>query len=482
MNNDRLINPTAEAALLGALMLENKLIVQIADRVKQDDFGDALHGRIFTALMRFAAKGMRADAMTLRPLFHHDQDAQYGAYLDELVDAPAVVDAASAIADQVADLAGRRAARQVMRDALTALEDDLDRPVDEICSQVETSGWAAANSEGDDIALDASDIIGLVEARDDRIVENLGAAGMVNALVDDLDLLLGTLEATTYNLLAGRPGMGKTAVAGSAALGYAMNGHAGVIINLEMNHEQNGIRVAADLGHAIGYKLKHSALRKGGLSRQDRADLAHIREKAKSLPLRWISLKTGTDIKRIWSLVARTKAVWAAAGRKLEFVVIDYLGLISATDSEGRTIDDTRKRMNVVSKSVKRMAAEMDLAVIALAQLSRMVEQRQDKRPMLSDLRDSGDLEQDADSVTMVYRKEEYLRQAEPGRGDRDPKGHSLYEEWEAEIGAVRDKVDLIGAKNRHGRPSSRQARFLSDYVAVRSGDFDPYGDQPLML
>jgi len=471
--SDRLINQTAEAALLGALLLDNKLILEVADRVKHSDFGDALHGRIFNAMMKFQAKGMRADAMTLRPLFLHDQDALEGQYLDELVDSPAVVAGAPAIADQVADLAGRRHARQVMIDSLKALEDDLDRPVDEICAQVEAAGYEAASHTIDDGSSDGGDMIGFVEARDDRINSDPGAAGMSNALIDEIDQGLGYLETKTYNIIAGRPGMGKSALAGSAALGYALSGHAGLCINLEMSKEQSGIRLAADAGFALGVKLTASQLRKGGLSRQDRADLTIIREKVKLLPLKFRSLQPDTDIRRIWSIVAREKALFAARGHKLAFVVLDYLGLCSATDAEGRVIDDTRKKMNTVSKMVKRMASELDVCVIALAQLSRGVEARQDKRPMMSDLKESGDLEQDADSITMVYREEYYLQQSEPKAGDKDR------ESWEAEYQASRDKVDLLFVKNRHGRSTAKQAKFLGDFVAVRSRDVDQFSDTP---
>ena len=481
MNADRLVNLTAEAALLGALMLDNRLIVQIADRVKQDDFGDALHGRIFTAAMKFAAKGMRADAMTLRPLFHHDQDAQYGEYLDQLVESPAVVDAASAIADQVADFSARRHARDVMRSALGALEDDLDRDVGEICSQVENAGWAASQGGEDDLASDVAELVGLVEERDDRICLDAQAAGISNRLIEDIDLGLGLLEPGTYNLVAGRPGMGKTALGLSAGLGYAMNSHAGLFLEYEMTKEQLGLRVAADCGHALGYKLPHASLRKGGLTRDQRLDLADIRKKVATLPIRFLTPKS-SDIRRLWSLVSRQKALWAAMGRKLEFVVVDQLTLITATDEAGRQIEDDRKRMSFVSKMLKRLAKDLDVVVIALTQLSRGVESRLSKRPMLSDLKESGSLEEDADTVTLLFREEVYLKQNEPKRGERDKQGHDLHEEWEAEMHAAHAKMDMIFAKNRHGNSTTRTARFLGEFSSVRSSDFDMYSDQPAML
>jgi replicative DNA helicase len=481
MSQDRLINQTAEAALLGAMMLDVGLVVELSDKVMPDDFGDPLHGRIYSAMLRFSAKGMRADAMTLRPIFQTDSDAQYGAYLDQLVEAPAVVAAAPAIAEQVADLAARRKARDAMREAMTSLHDDLDRPVDEICGQVEAAGWAAAHRTKVDVAYNMGDLAGLVEERDDRINLDPGAAGITNALVADIDKGLGALEPGTYNLLAGRPGMGKSACASSMALGYAINGHAGLYLQHEMTAEQMGLRSTSDLAHAMGYKLPHASLRKGGLRNNERHDLRAVRERAGLLPLRMIC-PGPVDIRRVWSLAAQHRAMFKAQGRKLEFLIIDQLILIGAHDEEGRYIQDDRKRMNVVSASIKRLAGEMGLAVIALAHLSRSVEARQIKRPILSDLKESGNLEQDADTVTLLYRDEYYLQQAEPKRGEKDPKGRDLHEDWELEMGIARGKLDLIFAKNRHGRSSTRTAKFLGEFSSVRSGDFDEFSDDPLLF
>lgn len=481
MSQDSLVNATAEAALLGAMMIDVGLVTELSDKVMPEDFGDPLHGRIYNAMLRFSAKGLRADAMTLRPVFAGDSDAQYGAYLDQLVEAPAVVAAAPAIAEQVADLAARRKARDAMRAAMTALHDDLDRPVDEICGQVEAAGWAAAHRSQVDVAYNMGDLAGMVEDRDDRIAADPGSVGLTNALLADIDRGLGALETGTYNILAGRPGMGKSAMASSMALGYAINGHAGIYFQHEMEPEQMGLRSTSDLAHAMGFKLPHANLRKGGLSQRERVDLRAVRERAGLLPLKLIC-PGPVDIRRIWSLTAQHRAMFKALGRKLEFIVIDQLILIGAHDEEGRYIQDDRKRMNVVSAAVKRLAKEMDVAVIALAHLSRNVEARQSKRPILSDLKESGNLEQDADTVTLLYREEYYLNQTEPKRGEKDPKGRDLYEDWEAEMRIARGKLDLIFAKNRHGRSSTRTSKFIGECSAVRSGDFDEFSDDPLLF
>ncbi len=479
---DRLINQTAEAALLGAMMIDVSLVTELADKVQPDDFGDPLHGRIFSAMMRFAAKNMRADAMTLRPVFAADEDAQYGAYLDQLVDSPAVVAAAPAIAEQVADLSARRKARKAMQEAMTALHDDLDRGVDEICGQVEAVGWAASNRTRVDVAYTSGDLAGMVEARDDRIAADPGSIGITNALVADLDRGLGALEAGSYNIFAGRPGMGKTALALSAAHGYAIAGNPGVYLQLEMSEEQMALRAMADLGHAMGFDLPHQTLRKAGLNQNQRRDLRAVRERAELLPLRVICPGM-VDIRRIWSFLAQQKAMWNAQGRNLTFAVIDQLIKIGAHDAEGRYIVDDRKRMNYVSEEVKRMAQQLEIVVLALAHIGRGVETRQSKRPVLSDLKESGNLEQDADTVTLLYREEYYLKQTEPRRGEKDPRtSRDLHEDWELEMNIARGKMDMIFAKNRHGGSSTRTCKALLEYSAIRSGDFDEHADDPLLF
>lgn len=481
MSHDRLINHTAEAALLGAMLLDNALIATLADRVSSADFGDPLHGRIHNAMLRFHAKDMPATAMTLRPVFAADEDAQYGDYLDQLVDAPAVVSAADGIADQVADLAARRVAREAMREATRALHEDLDKPVDEICGQVEAAGWAAAHRTKIDVALDPGELVGLVEARDDRIAEDPNSVGIVNSLLMDFDRGLGALEHGTYNVLAGRPGMGKSATASSLALGYAVSGHCGLYLQHEMTAEQMGLRSTADLSHAMGTPLGHGDLRRGGLNGQQRRELAAVRERAKLLPLRFIC-PGPVDVRRVWSLVAQQRAMWRARGRKLEFVVLDQLSWLRIKDGEGREITDPFRRMSAVSKDMKRLAKEMEVTLIALAQISRGVEGRVNKRPMISDLKESGSLEEDADSVTLLYREEYYLEQSRPKQGERDQRGANLLDEWEGEMSAARGKIDFIFAKNRHGRSSTRTGKFIGEFSAVRSGDFDPNADEPLLF
>jgi replicative DNA helicase len=476
---DLLTNIDAEAALLGAMMIDNTIITNWADRLKVDDFAEALHGRIYAALLRFSAKGANASAIALRPIFAMDEEAMGGEYLNRLVDTGVVVGAGD-FAQQIIDLSDRRVARAATLAAADMLVRDLDTPIIEITGRVEAAGWAASSRTESRPLRTLAHMVGLAEDRVNRVMDENETVGMQNLLVPDLDKILGPLEPG-FHILAGRPGMGKTTLLHSASLGYAANNNPGIFITGEMSDDQIGMRAAVDLGFALGSLIKHEDLRRGRISEAERQQLRKITGRAGLIPLDYLDLRGG-NIRRVWSEVARKKAMLAAQGKKLSFVAIDGLTLFEA-DIDGVPIEDDRKRVNFISKFLVKMWQALDVAVIAASQLSRGVEGRTSKRPYLSDLKESGKLEEDADSVTFVYREEYYLEQTEPKKGEKDHKGTDLHEAWETEMMAVRGKADLIGAKNRHGRNMTRTVNFFGAYYAVREASVQEYGyDDPLLL
>lgn len=479
MTDDRLVNGIAEAALLGAMLLDNSIATDWADKLRAEHFSEPVHGRVFTAILKFVAKGSRADALTLRPVFQIDKDADYGAYLDTLVESPAAVAGAAAIGAQVIDLAHRRSMRDKMHGAMEALASEFDRPIADIVGVVEQASWATAGSHVIE-AFDPGEMVGFAEERDERINADAGKSGAPNMLISDLDKAMGPLEPQEYSLIAGRPGMGKTTIASSAALGWALGGAPGLYCFAEGSREQIGLRVASDLSFAMGMPIEHAKLKKGGLHAGDRQTLVRVRERAALLPLRYVP--TGRcDIKRVWSLAAQHKAMWAARGKKLGFVVVDHIGLFDASDADGKTITNGFERVKAISRMLDRMKIELDLHVIALSQLSRAVEQRVNKRPLLSDLRESGDLEQDADNVLLLFREEVYLRDEGPKEGEM--KGaKDLHAEWLTDMRAVEGKMEINFAKMRHGATSRRTANFFGKFYAVRGHDVDEFTPQELLI
>lgn len=478
MTQDRLINAAAEAALLGAMMIDNALITEWAGRLRGDDFGDPLHARIYGAMLRFAAKGIDVNALTLRPVFANDEAAQYGAYLDNLVDSPAAVVGAKSFATQVIDFAARRSARAAMHVGMEALATDLDRPIADITGGIEEAVWAAETRTEIPAELTIGDLVGLVEDRDERINADPGAAGLMNTLVPDIDRALGPPEGKMVVILAGRPGMGKTALATSVALGYALNGQYGSFYSLEMSDEQSGLRITSDFSHALGMPIEHAKLKKGGLSAEERFKLAQIRAQAEHLPLQFVPMKSGTDIMRIWAAAARRKALLAAKGVKLKFIVIDQLTLCGATNAEGKPIELDFPRANAISSTVRRMADDLDVTIFALTQVGRSADQRANRRPTMSDLKGSGKFEEDADGVILIYREEEVLREEEPKRIPSDPKSMEAWTKWETDMRIVEGTAELIVGKSRNTLRKTRVVRYLGKHFAIRSDDV-PTPEEP---
>lgn len=477
---DPLINVPAEAIVLGGMMLDNRLIAEFSDRMKAEDFAEPLHQRIFSAMLRFAAKGAKATAVSMRPVFAMDPDAEGGAYLDQLIDNPAASHGAEDLGGQVIELAARRRGRDAMRSGIETIE-NVDVALGDAIGGVEERMWAAERDDDDSELLSMGDLTRLVRKRQERITSGEQTAGAMNALVTDLDTLLGALERKTYTILAGRPGMGKTTVASSAAIGWAINGNPGLYLGTEMDEEQHGMRVVSDLSYALGRGIEHDIIKSGKLSPGDLHWIDQVAAKAEMLPLRYKKIGA-CSWRRVYSIVAREKARLKALGKELFFVVVDYMGMLQAESADGKPIEDNYKRMSAVSAGMMRIRDELGVAVFALAQLSRDVDKRDDKRPHNADLKDTGNLEQDADAVLFAYREEYYLENSKPKAAKRGEKLESLLEEWEAEYFASRDKLDLICGKNRHGQRRTKTVKFLGKYYAVRSGshsDMDAMDDLP---
>lgn len=478
-------NIEAEAALLGAMMIDNRLIGQLQEVVTEADFFEQVHGRIFRAMCKFDGAGKESNPITLRPLFMNDGAmAQLGgpAYLAQLTGSGAALIGARDFAAQIRDLAGQRQFIAAMDEAKARMDSGDDVALEDLVALVTDQTETALNRAATKKSKDASSLIDLVIERDDKIEEDAGPVGATCRTIADLNKIVGPLEAGMYILLAGRPGMGKTTVGVSWAWGLAANGHAVDYYHAEMTDLQFGMRLASDVGHGMGLELPHSAIRNGRLSGDQRAYLDRVRAVVDNLPLRTTHVPD-EFIDVITAKVRRSKAYWARRGRQLSGIFFDYLQLAKARDQYGREIEDDRQRVTVISKALRRVADNEGIWIVALSQLSRQLEQRADKRPVMSDLRDSGTLEQDADIVLLLYREEYYLKQSEPKKGTIDPKTQKdLHEAWEVELSAVRGKLDIIAGKNRHGEGKTRTVNFYGSHYAVRGGDHFEDDRQDLLI
>lgn len=430
-------NVEAEAALLGGLLSDNEWIDRAADRVAPADFYDPLHARIYEAIVKEAAQGRAVTPITLKPYLEVD-DVRYAARLSG--DMSGLM-AMRELLDQVADISRRRQMQAGLSVAAEACA-DLSVPHGEIIAHAD----AAISENGKDAIHQPTG----GECFDELLAGfNEGTLGVTSGSIPSLDSLIGEMRPKQLVIGAGRPGMGKTAVALSYALGAAQQGFGVLFVSLEMSSRELAARMAADLCFDGKEGIPYNAIRDGDMNQWRMNRLQDARSYMGKLPFSVIDAGSLT-IGRLNMLVRRHARRMAAAGFSLDLVVVDYLQLLHP-DNRGRS---NYEAVSEVSRGLKALAKDQGVAVFALAQLSRSVENREDKRPQLSDLRDSGQIEQDADAVLFLLRPEYYLRQQD------NPD--------EAQLEAVKDKIEFIVAKRRNGVIGSAIGNFFGMYQAVR--------------
>jgi replicative DNA helicase len=448
-------NIEAEAALLGALMTSEMgwLIEHTADHLTTASFFEPLHGEIFDAVQRQHSLGKPATPVFIRNYFEdHEALKELGgtAYLARLTAGGTGLIASRELTEQIADLAKRRKIMVALSEAHEQCA-DIRANVCDIVSRVD----AAIDDRKSDSGVES----GANECMEAMLADlDTKHVGVHNRLIQGIDDLLGALEPKSLTILAARPGMGKTAVAVSYALGAADAGHGVCFVSLEMSREQLGGRMIADFGFdSEEYRVPYAAIQRRSLNPVQRDRVNDIARWIGKLPLSVIDAGTLT-VGRLNRLVRSQQRRMAAKGHKLELLIVDYLQLLHC---------DERKRspyeaISEISVRLKAIAKDNGIAVLALAQLSRNVETRPDKRPVLADLRDSGQIEQDADAVLFLLRDEYYLQQCEP---HNDPHKHA---KWEADVDRCRGVIEFILAKRRNGTIGTTNGRFYGAYQAVR--------------
>lgn len=449
--SDTLANLELEASLLGLLMNDNSHVDRVADRLAGRDFSEPLLQRIFEAIVHTVSQGRAANPVTLRGLFTDDPDlvALGGAgYLMRLTgDAASWLLPADA-AKELADLGERRRMRDGLLVAAAACG-ELATPATEVVTLADAA--VAPKAQGNIREASLARCLGdYIDALDHD------QHGVLCQNIPSLDELHGPLEPSQLVILAARPGMGKTACALSYTLGAAQAGHGVLFASLEMNASQLAGRMFADLCFD-GAEVPYSAIRDRKLNDFQRRRLAEVESRAKALPLRVVDAGSLTP-GRLSMIARRTDRRMQAKGHKLDLIVVDYLQLMRPDSGTNKPYE----AVSEVSRALKGLAKDMGVPILALAQLSREVERRPDKRPILADLRDSGQIEQDADSVIFLLREEYYLKLAEPDPVDAD------YAKWQAAMDRVRGRIEFILAKRRNGMTGSALATFNGAYQAVR--------------
>lgn len=449
-------NAEAEAALCAAMMVDNRVIDAVADLVSAEDFSDEFFGHVFTVALREHALGKAVTPPTMRPFF----DESGFKVLAGLTGGNVSVVGARDFARQVADLGKRRRLIAGFQEtALDAAKSEI--PIEKVIEQADTAMSAALQRTSLVSTLTLAQAFDrtLQEIDDER--DGKGPQGIRIAGLEDFNELAGGLYRGDLMYLGGRPSMGKTALALRIALGAAEAGNGTSLISLEMKAGQLTTRAISDLIFDLGKSASFESVRRGRFSMYDRETIAEARARIDAWPL-IITDPPSLNIGQLAMGIRRQRRQMAALGQSLDLVIIDYLGLIKGRDSRAKRFEE----VGDISRTLKMVAKECDVALVVLAQLNRECERRDDKRPMLSDLRDAGDIEQDADHVMFVYRDEYYLERSEPDAHDKK-RG-----DWEIAMGHARDRIELITAKARNGRIAKRNCYFFAQHQAVRPSDF----------
>ena len=437
-------NLEAEQALLGAILLNNRAYERVADTLRPEHFADPVNGRIFEACGRLIDRGQVASPVTLKGMF--DQDAALAeiggaAYLVKLAASVVTVINAADYGREIRDTALRRRLIQVGEDMVNAAFDrsgDTTAPqlVEHYTSELalvpgaeETGGLSPAR---DGVAV-AMRSIEEAQRRGSRLI------GLSTGLVD-LDAACAGMVPTDLILAAGRPSMGKSALARTIAGSVARAGHGVALFSPEMSEEQQHQGLIAARTGIAATRLRSGA----GIGEQEWHQISSAGAEIGGWPL-YIDDRSGLTLGRLRSSVRRLLARGAALG----LIVVDYLGYMRP---EGRHQSRVGE-ISEISAGLKAIAKDFKVPVLALSQLSRQVEQRDDKRPMLSDLRDSGSLEQDADMVWFVYREAYYLEKSEPVQraDERDDAFTERRSRWDDRLAACAHTAEVIVAKNRMG-------------------------------
>jgi replicative DNA helicase len=455
-------NIEAEAALLGALMIDNRLVERVADRLQPEHFFEPLHGRIYSALVREVSFNRTANPVTLKPYFVDDQamkEVGGPAYLAQLTGSGAAVIGARDFAAQVLELAQLRAMVGVGREIAAKAGDTSEELGFANVVAFAEEQISLVSQEAEDGCIEVS----AAEAADRAMKagEDSHQRGVTSGITP-IDEALGPIRRKQLIIMGARPGMGKSATASGYSIGAAEKGHGVLFFSLEMSDEEIGARMLSDVTFQYdGQGVPYGLIETGQLNMPQIRRLMEAKDHLATLPLQIIDIGQSSTGK-LNAMVRRWKRRFAARGQSLELVVVDYIQKLRPNH---RT-KDRYEAITEVSQDLKTLAKVHNVGVLGLAQLSRGVEQRQDHRPQLSDLRDSGQIEQDADGVLFLYRQQYYLEAGEPPDDGSDARL-----KWERALDLCKNRIEFICAKRRQGRTGKRIGEFHGAFSAVRASD-----------
>ena len=449
-----------EQALLGAILINNDAFERVSSFLQPEHFHEPLHQRIYEAIGRVIRKGQLASPVTLRPYFALDASMkEVGGpdYLAEIVRfAPTVINAID-FARMIFDLAQRRELIRVGEEIVnTAYDPPIDLSPGEQIEEAEKQLYSIAEKSrfGGGFRSFKVAMAGAIEAAEKAYQSPSHVTGVPTGF-RDLDNLLGGLQKSDLIILAARPGMGKTSFATNIAFHAAREwmrseGKSGARVaffSLEMSAEQLATRMIAEQAEVSGSKI-----RRGKIEERDIQALIRVSTELERLPM-YIDDTGGLSIAQV---AARSRRLARSGG--LGMIVVDYLQLLTGTG--GKKNENRVQEITEITKGLKTLAKELAVPLIALSQLSRGVDARDDKRPVLADLRESGSIEQDADVVMFIFREAYYLETKEPSMDDPIE-----YQKWREKMDRIHGLSDILVEKHRHGPTAKITLQFEKQYT-----------------
>ncbi|MHA1517151.1 MAG: replicative DNA helicase [Alphaproteobacteria bacterium] len=456
-------NLEAEQALLGAILVNNEALDRVSNFLKPVHFFDPLHGHIFETAAKLIMGGKRATPITLKTFFQNDEPVgalSVPQYLGRLAANATTIINAEDYGRTVYDLAVRR---QLIEIGEGMVNTAFDSPIDaapsaqieeaeqQLYELAETGKYGVGFEPFSAALTDAIDMAANAYRRDG------GLSGIATGFAD-LDQRMGGLQASDLIIIAGRPAMGKTALATNIAYHVAKTHSAnagddapgdGAVVgffSLEMSAEQLATRIISEQSY-----IPSERIRRGRIDSDDFDRIVEVSQELQNLPL-FIDQTGGITVAQLAARARRLKRQ-----RGLGFIVVDYLQLL--TGSSRRAQEGRVQEVSEITAGLKALAKELHVPILALSQLSRQVEQREDKRPQLADLRESGSIEQDADVVMFVFRDEYYLERNQPRENTEE------HRQWQQDMEAVNGKADVIIGKQRHGPTGTVTLQFTPEFT-----------------
>ena len=440
----------AEEALIGSILVDNEIYNRITYDIalKSEHFFVPVHGRIYEAAQKLINNGQVADSITLNQYFEKDPaliEIDGTNYLVKLSEASDIAPNSDHYAKLIYDLSLRRdlirLAQEVANKAANPnIDDSANSQIEMAESKLFTLAETGESNKG---PMSFSESIAETISSAENAHNRDGKLSGISSGLKSMDELLGGLHKSDLIIIAGRPSMGKTALATNiafeAAKKYENENDDGILFcSLEMSSVQLTNRILAEEA-----KISSEKIRRGQLSNDEFINLVRASQNIQERKL-FIDETPALSVPQLRTRARRIKRMHG-----LKLIVLDYLQLMSAINISNNRVQE----ISEITQGLKAIAKELNVPLVALSQLSRAVEQREDKRPQLADLRESGTIEQDSDVVMFVYRQSYYEERSEPRKTstETDEKFHNRYLEWQETLEKVQNTADVIIAKQRHG-------------------------------